>query len=127
VVFPLICESPLRGFRLALPCVTLPAHVLTLYPHVIQHCLEVADPLFEQGSAYGFHESRVTPRFTPGYGSFRRIIRTRYVREGRVNPVQLAGLDAPLPKFIFGAADSARLDASEYGGLRHSDRSRGLP
>ena len=37
--------------------------------------------------------------------------------------MQLAGLDAPLPEFILSAADSARLDASEY---LNSDRSCGL-
>jgi hypothetical protein len=91
--------------------------------HFIQHRLEIADPLFEQGNPY---ESRVTPRFVPGYGLFRRAVGIRYVPEGRVNPVQLARLDARLPKFILRAADSTRLDASKYRGLRHSDRACGV-
>ena len=89
---PLICESQPGGFRLALPCVTLPAHVVALCPHIVQHRLEIADTLFEQGSAYGFRESRVTPRCAPGYGLFRRTVGICYVREGWVNPVQLASM-----------------------------------
>jgi len=37
-------------------------------------------------------------RFVAGYGSFPRAVpRTAVIREGRINPVQLAGLDTHWP------------------------------
>jgi hypothetical protein len=66
-------------------------------------------------------------RFVAGYGSFPRAApRIAVIRDGRVNPVQLAGLDCPLAKLIPTRTDPARLDASQDRRFRHADF-RGLP
>src|SRR3984893_3858440 len=64
-----------------------------------------------QGGAWiGLGESRFPPR----YASFLRTVpRGGVIREGRVNPMQLAGLDGPLAPLISPCTDPARLDASQ--------------
>jgi hypothetical protein len=67
-------------------------------------------------------------RFIPGYGSVpRTVLRTAFISEGRVNPVQLAGLDCPLAELIPPCTDPARLDASQDRRFRHPDGFSGLP
>jgi hypothetical protein len=57
------------------------------------------------GACTGFGESR----FTPGYASFLRTVpRAGVIRQGRVNPMQLAGLDGPLAELISPCTDPAR-------------------
>src|SRR5580692_6415132 len=69
-----------------------------------------------------------TSSFTPGYGSVpRTVLRTAFISEGRVNPVQLAGLDCPLAELIPPCTDPARLDASQDRRFRHPDGFSGLP
>jgi hypothetical protein len=67
--------------------------VSPLLADVVEHRFEIGQACFGQGSACtGFGESR----FTPGYGSFLRTVpRAGVIRQGRVNPMQLAGLDGP--------------------------------
>jgi hypothetical protein len=99
---------------LALPCIPLLSQVISLRTHVVDYRLEIADPLFKQGSAcVCLHESRVTP----GCGSFLRTVCRIIVVvcEGRVNPVQLARLDGPLAELIPPRADPTRLDAAQDG------------
>jgi len=105
---------------LAVPSVPLLSQVVSLRAHVVEYHLEIADPLFEQGSAcVRLHESRVAP----GCGSFPRTARRIVVgREGRVDPVQLARLDGPLAELIPPCADPTRLDAAQDGGFRHAAR-----
>src|ERR1700730_1257429 len=78
-----------------------------------------------QGGAWiGLGESRFTPR----YASFLRTVpRGGVIREGRVNPMQLAGLDAHWPNSSRLALIPARLDASHDRRFRHADSFRGLP
>ena len=60
--------------------------------------------------------------FTPGYASFLRTVpRAGVIRQGRVNPMQLAGLDGPLAELISPCTDPARLDASQDRRFRHAD------
>ena len=66
--------------------------------------------------------------FHPRYASFLRTVpRGGVIREGRVNPMQLAGLDGPLAQLISPCTEPARLDASQDRRFRHADSFRGLP
>src|ERR1700730_17408276 len=72
----------------------------------------------------GFGQSRFTPR----YGSFPRTApRISILSQGRVNPVQFAGLDRPLAKLIPPCTYPARLDTSQDRRFRPPDSFRGLP
>src|SRR6202035_998508 len=63
------------------------------------------------GACTGFGESR----FTPGYASFLRTVpRAGVIRQGRVNPMQFAGLDGPLAELIPPCTDPARVDAPSH-------------
>jgi len=102
---------------LALPCVALLSEVVSLRTHVVKYRPEVVDPLFEQGSArVCLHESRIPS----GYGSFPSSVpRIVLFCEGRVDPVQFAGLNGPLAQLIPACADPARFNAPQDGGFRH--------
>jgi hypothetical protein len=77
-----------------------------------------------QPECIGFGESR----FTPGYASFLRTVpRAGVIRQGRVNPMQLARLDGPLAELISACTYPARLDASQDRRFRHADSFRRLP
>ena len=67
-------------------------------------------------------------RFTPGYASFLRTVpRVGVIRQGRVNPMQLAGLDGPLAELISPCTDPARLDASQDRRFRQPRGGRSEP
>jgi hypothetical protein len=55
------------------------------------------------------------------------VPRAGVIRQGRVNPMQLAGLDGPLAELISPCTDPARLDASQDRRFRHADSFRRLP
>src|SRR5205085_8583880 len=95
-----------------------------LLPEVFEHRFEIGQPCFGKvGACIGLGYCR----FTPGYGSFRRnVLRTTFISEGGVNPVQLARLDGPLAQLISPCTDPARLDASQDRRFRHADSFRGL-
>jgi hypothetical protein len=64
----------------------------------------------------------------PRYASFLRTVpRAGVIRQGQVNPMQLAGLDGPLAELIPPCTDPARLDASQNRRFRHADSFRRLP
>ncbi len=66
-------------------------------------------------------------RFAAGYASFLRTVpRAGVIRQGRVNPMQLAGLDGPLAQLISPCTNPACLDASQDRRFRHADSFRGL-
>jgi hypothetical protein len=64
----------------------------------------------------------------PRYASFLRTVpRAGVIRQGRVNPMQFAGLDGPLAELIPPCTDPARLDASQDRRFRHADSFCRLP
>jgi hypothetical protein len=91
--------------------VAMRSEVVPLPAHVVQYGPEIADPLFEQGSARAcLHESRVHS----GYGSFPRSVpRIVVTCDGWVNPMELTRLNGPLAEFIPPRADPARFDAPQ--------------
>jgi len=73
--------------------------VIALAAHVVEHALEIGQPLLGQGCP------RI--RFRQG-GALGFAIVARAV--GRVDPVQLAGLKAPLPVLVLGGGNLAGAD-----------------
>jgi hypothetical protein len=96
-----------------------------LLADIVKHRFEIGQSCFGQDSAcIGFGENR----FVPGYGSFPRIVsRSGVICQGRINSMQLAGFDGPLPKLIPPCTDPPRLDASQDRCFGHTDGFRSLP
>ena len=64
----------LRGIP---PCVPIRAEIVPLLSHLIEHRLEIREPLFGQGCpSVGI---RQPPSVNPRYGSFPRLVGIRYV------------------------------------------------
>ena len=96
------------------------APVVAVAAHVLQHGLKLRElDLGERGAVLRLEQRG-------------HCVKTRYVVLGtvapgrRVHPMQLRGLNAPLPECVLCAGQTARLDAAQDGALVHAARRCGL-
>jgi hypothetical protein len=96
-----------EAFSLRLPSVALTAHVLEIRLEFGQPLFRKCDLELQLGSGHCFKD---------GF-ALRRRAAVSLACSGRVNPVQLGGLDAPMSVLVQSGGNLAGFDGSQDGGL----------